>query len=147
MAERTSKHQQAAHSGRLPARTPFHPRLGDLASDLARGGRVGVVVELPGTASASYHLRPPGGGPDWRARSDGSTLRPVPIPITHVTPSGRDVMYDHRAQQAGLSVTVHHEDGGTTEWLLVLTPGQVELYRIQLEQLIEQRQKAQEGMP
>ncbi|MGI5349737.1 hypothetical protein ACQEU8_16300 [Streptomyces sp. CA-250714] len=143
MAERTSK-QLPARGGTLNAHAPFHPRLGDLVSDLAKAGRIGVVVDLPSATSASYQLRPPGGGTDWRASSDGTTLRPVPVPITHVTPMNRDVVYDHRAQQAGLPVTIRHEDGGTSESLLVLTPGQVELYHIQLEQLIERRKAARE---
>jgi hypothetical protein len=91
----------------------FRPRLGDLALDLAKGGQVGVVVDLPSDNAKSYHLRLPGGGGGWRARADGATLRPVAVPITHVTPQRRDVVYDTRAQQAALPVTVHHEDGST----------------------------------
>ncbi|HCA84069.1 MAG TPA: hypothetical protein DEQ61_00270 [Streptomyces sp.] len=64
--------------------------------------------------------------------------------MAHVTPQRRDVIYDHRAKQAALPVTAHHEDGSTSESLLILTPAQVELYHMQLEQLIERRKKAQE---
>ncbi|MFJ8488645.1 hypothetical protein ACIRBZ_09735 [Streptomyces sp. NPDC094038] len=143
MAERTSK-QLPTQSKDLIAGTPFHPRLGDLALDLAKEGRIGVVVALPSDDSASYQLRPPGGGVDWRARSDGATLRPVPVPVTHVTPMRRDAVYDHRAQQSALVVTVHYEDGGSCEAMLVLTPAQVELYHNQLERLLGARESAQE---
>ncbi len=70
-----------------------------------------MVVALPSGSSASYQLRPPGGGVDGRARADGTTLRPVPVPVTHVTPMRRDAVYDTRAQQAALAVTVRYEDG------------------------------------
>jgi hypothetical protein len=143
MAEQISKQRQGLRV-ELTAGTPFRPRLGDLASDLAADGKIGVIVALPSDSSASYQLRPPGGGTDWRAASDGSTLRPVPVPATHATPMRRDVIYDHRAQQAALLVNVHYEDGGACETLLVLTPAQVELYLIQLGQLIEARKEAQE---
>ncbi|MGD6762030.1 hypothetical protein ACOKM5_24155 [Streptomyces sp. BH097] len=141
MAEQTSK-QQAPNRDELGAGTPYHPRLGDLALDLAHDGQIGVVVDLPSDTAASYHLRLPGGGGDWRARSDGTTLRPVTVPVTHVTPQQRDVVYDPRADQAALPVTVHHEDGGAFDAVLILTPGQVEQYHRQFEQLIERRDKA-----
>ncbi|MET9819346.1 hypothetical protein [Streptomyces sp. NPDC006355] len=143
MAEQTSK-QHLVRGAELVPGAPFHPRLGDLALDLAKGGKIGVCVALPSDSSASYHLRPPGGGEDWRARPDGATLRPVPVPVTHVTPMKRDAAYDHRAQQAALPVTVHYEDGGACETMLVLTPAQVELYYSQLGQLIKARESARE---
>ncbi|WP_432036986.1 hypothetical protein [Streptomyces cucumeris] len=143
MADQTSK-QLPTRRVELSAGVPFHPRLGDLALDLAKGGQIGVVVDLPSDTANSYHLRLPGGGGDWRARADGTSLRPVAVPVTHVTPQQHDVVYDHRAQQAALRVTVHHEDGGTSESLLILTPAQVELYHLQLERLIKRREKARE---
>ena len=143
MADQNSK-QLPSHSAALGAGSPFHPRLGDLAIDLAKGGTIGVVVALPSDSSASYQLRPPGGGVDWRARSDGTTLRPVPVPVTHVTPMRRDAVYDRCAQQAGLAVTVHYEDGGSCESLLVLTPAQVELFHTQFEHMIKARESAQD---
>ncbi|GAA1149749.1 MULTISPECIES: hypothetical protein [Streptomyces violaceusniger group] len=146
MAEQTSK-QLPAQGAELSAGTPFRPRLGDLASDLAENGRIGVVVRVPGASSASYHLRPPGGGREWSAPSSGDTLHPVPVPVTHVSPLKRDVIYDHRAQQAALPVMVHHEDGGMSESVLILEPAQVELYRIQLDHIIEQRHQARGGKP
>lgn len=143
MAERTSQ-QLPTSQTTLSAGSPFHPRLGDLASDLAKAGTIGVVVALPSDNSASYQLRPPGGGADWRARSDGSTLRPVPVPVTHVTPVRRDAVYDSRAQQAAMAVTVHYEDGGACESMLVLTPAQVELYYNQLGHMLKARESAQD---
>ncbi|NIY69768.1 hypothetical protein [Streptomyces malaysiensis] len=146
MAEQTSK-QLPAQGAELSAGTPFRPRLGDLASDLAENGRIGVVVRVPGASSVTYHLRPPGGGREWSAPSSGDTLRPVPVPVTHVSPLKRDVIYDHRAQQAALPVMVHHEDGGMSESVLILMPEQVELYRIQLDHIIEKRHQARGGKP
>lgn len=143
MPEQTSK-QLPTRGVELGAGAPIHPRLGDLALDLAKGGQVGVVVDLPSDNAKSYHLRLPGGGGDWRARADGATLRPLAVPVTHVTPQRRDVLYDARAQQAALPVTVHHEDGSTSESVLILTPAQVELYHLQLEQLISRRERARE---
>ncbi|MEV6329612.1 hypothetical protein [Streptomyces sp. NPDC051909] len=141
MAEQSSK-QLPVSGVELGAGNPFHPRLGDLALDLAKDGQIGVVVALPSDTARSYLLRLPGGGGDWRASSDGTTLRPVAVPVTHVTPQRRDVVYDHRAQQAALPVTVHHADGGTSEALLILTPAEVEMYHLQLDQVIERREQA-----
>ncbi|MEU6463493.1 hypothetical protein [Streptomyces sp. NPDC046976] len=101
MTEPNSKQHPLPSVG-LGVGTAFRPRLGDLAIDLAKAGRTGVVVALPSDTSASYQLRPPGGGDDWRARSDGRTLRPVPVSVTHVTPLKRDPVYDHRARQAAV---------------------------------------------
>lgn len=129
----------------LGTAAPFYPRLGDLARDSAQEGRIGVVVALPGEGRRTYHLRPPGGGDLWSAPADGTTLRPVPAQVTHVTPQKRDVVYDHRAQQGALRVEVHYEDGGTTETLLVLTPDQLELYALQIGRIIEQRDNAREA--
>ncbi|MEV8055135.1 hypothetical protein AB0P37_01060 [Streptomyces antimycoticus] len=144
MAKQTSK-QPAPRGAELSAGAPSRPRLGDLASDLAEKGRIGVVVAVPSATSASYHLRPPGGGREWSARSSGDTLHPVPVSVTHVSPLKRDVIYDHRAQQAALPVMVHHEDGGISESVLILTPGQVELYRVQLDHIIKKRHQGGEG--
>lgn len=140
MADQTSN--QPPQTASSSAGAPFHPRLGDLALDLAKEGRIGVVVALPGDDSASYQLRPPGGGVDWRAHSDGRTLRPVPVPVTHVTPLRRDAVYDFRAQQAALPVTVHSEDGDSCETVLILTPAQVELFYAQFDRLIKARDTA-----
>ena len=143
MAERTSQQLPTSQTP-LSAGSPFHPRLGDLAIDLAKAGTIGVVVALPSDSSASYQLRPPGGGADWRARSDGSTLRAVPVPVTQVTPMRSDAVYDPRAQQAAMAVAVHYEDGGVCESVLVFTPAQVELYYKQLGRMIKTRESAQD---
>ncbi|MFD0447329.1 hypothetical protein ACFQ10_41170 [Streptomyces indonesiensis] len=42
---------------------------------------------------------------------------------------------------------VHHEDGGMSESVLILEPAQVELYRIQLDHIIEKRHQARGGKP
>ncbi len=125
---------------------PFFPRLGDLARDTAREGAIGVIVALPGVGAGTYHLRPPGGGDEWTAPADGTTLRPVPAQVTHVSALKRDVSYDHRAQQGGLPVLVHYEDGGTSESLLVLTPDQLELLGYQVGRILELRDKARGGL-
>src|SRR5687768_11239523 len=98
MAGRATPHLPS-QGAELGTATPFYPRLGDLAHDTAHDGRIGVVVALPGTGAATYHPRPPGGGDEWSAPADGTTLRPVPAQVTHATPARRDVVYDHRAQQ------------------------------------------------
>ncbi|MFF8310880.1 hypothetical protein [Streptomyces lydicus] len=63
--------------------------------------------------------------------------------VSHVTIDQRDVRYDPRAQQAALSVTLHYRDGATEPSVLVMNPGQIELYAIQLERAISQRESAQ----
>ncbi|AQA16279.1 hypothetical protein [Streptomyces malaysiensis] len=64
--------------------------------------------------------------------------------IIHATPIKRDVAYDDRAQQTSLPIALHRPDGGTEETILILTPGEVELYAIQLEQAIARRESARE---
>ncbi|MEV0446158.1 hypothetical protein AB0I84_34895 [Streptomyces spectabilis] len=127
----------------LGTASPYYPRLGDLATDTARDGQLGVVVALPGEGAATYHLRPPGGGDEWSAPADGTTLRPVPAAVTHITPASRDVVYDYRAEQGAMPVEVHYEDGGTAEAVLVFTPDQLELYACQLQRIIELRKEEQ----
>ena len=124
---------------------PFYPRLGDLARDTSRGGEIGVVVALPGEGRNTYHLCPPGGGDKWSAPNDGNTLRPVQLQVMHVTPQKRDVMYDARASQGGLPVTVQYDDGGTAESLLVLDPSQLELYHYQVGRILAMRDEALGG--
>ncbi|MEU1945714.1 hypothetical protein ABZ554_25620 [Streptomyces sp. NPDC020125] len=62
--------------------------------------------------------------------------------IAHITIDRRDATYDHHAEQAVLPVTIHHHDGRTEPSRLVMDPGQVEVYRIQLGQLIRARAEA-----
>ncbi|KUF15614.1 hypothetical protein AT728_26200 [Streptomyces silvensis] len=104
---------------------------------------MGVVVTLPGEEAATYHLRPPGGGDEWSAPADGTTLRPVPAAVTHITPTPRDVVYDQRAEQGAMPVEVHYEDGGTAESVLVFTVAQLERCTGQLQRIIELRKDGQ----
>lgn len=120
----------------------WEPALGGLAYDPNRR-TAGVVVGLSEEPVRIYHLRPLGPGTDWTVpASSPSGLRPLPEEITHVSPGGRDVIYDHRAHQAAIPVQLHHADGTASESALVLTPGQVELLHLQLEQAIDQRREA-----
>ncbi|MFI1160596.1 hypothetical protein [Streptomyces sioyaensis] len=66
--------------------------------------------------------------------------------ISHVTIDQRDVTYDPRAEQAALPVTIHHRDGLTQRSVLVMDPGQMELYAIQLEQAIAKRKASREAV-
>ncbi|MFS0695688.1 hypothetical protein [Streptomyces nitrosporeus] len=128
----------------LRTTAPFTPQLGDLATDTAHSGRVGVVVTLPGNDSATtYHLRPPGGGPTWSAPADGSTLLPVPAQITHATllPSG-DAVYDPRTRQGSVPVVFHLSDGSTSEGVLVLTSAELEQLHAQTGRLLVSHDKA-----
>ncbi|MDT3396656.1 hypothetical protein RKE29_08380 [Streptomyces sp. B1866] len=132
----------------LSTATPFRPRLGDLAADSPKGGRVGVVVALPGQGvTTTYHLSPPGGGDHWSAPGDGSTLRPVPTTVTHATLVTRDAVYDRRARQGSLAILVHHEDGGSTESTLVLTPPDMERLHAQAARILVERERALGGSP
>jgi hypothetical protein len=57
------------------------PQLGDLAIDTAHGSSTGVIVGVPGEEGSrwlTFHLQPPGGGEEWSAPADASTLRRVP---------------------------------------------------------------------
>ncbi|WEH27732.1 ATP-binding protein [Streptomyces sp. AM 3-1-1] len=120
MADMTGHQPQNRQSLAPPVGSPFRPRLGDLALDLAKDGRIGVVVDIPGDTASSYHLREPGGGGDWRAPGTGATLRPAAVPVTHVTLRSAEPVLDRRARQVGLAVGVHHEDGHSTDSLMVL---------------------------
>ncbi|WP_329240640.1 hypothetical protein OG223_53440 [Streptomyces sp. NBC_01478] len=44
------------------------------------------------------------------------------VPVAHATPMKRNAIYDHRTQQAAVPVTVHSEDGGACETVLVRAP-------------------------
>jgi hypothetical protein len=51
-------------------------QLGDLVHD-SQGNRTGVIIALPGDHgpdALTYHLTNPGGGDEWSAPGDGSTL-------------------------------------------------------------------------
>lgn len=132
----------------LGTASPFVPRLGDLATDSAREGRVGVVVALPGEGSATtYHLRPPGGGTQWSAPADGTTLRPVPAKATHATLAGRDAVYDRRARQGSVPVAFHFDDGSTLDGALILTTAELERLYAQTSRLLDADERALGGTP
>lgn len=145
MSRRGTPHQPS-QGGALGTAAPFYPRLGDLARDTSRDGEIGVVVALPGEGRNTYHLCPPGGGNEWSAPNDGTTLGPVQPQVTHVTPLKRDVTYDARAQHGGLPITVHYEDGGTAESLLILDPSQLEVYHYQVARILSLRDKDLRGL-
>ncbi|MEV5909258.1 hypothetical protein [Streptomyces chartreusis] len=137
---------QPSQGGQLGTAAPFHPRLGDLARDTSKGGQIGVVITQPAEGRNTYHLCPPGGGDKWSAPNDGNTLRPVQPQATYVTPLKRDVTYDARAQHGGLPITVHYDDGGTAESLLVLDPSQLELYHYQIGRILTLRDEDLGGL-
>ncbi|MEU5158773.1 hypothetical protein AB0G74_04075 [Streptomyces sp. NPDC020875] len=56
----------------------FAPRLGDLALDIGKGGRVGVVTALPGDSRKTYELCSPDGVSTWSSSRDGTSLHPIP---------------------------------------------------------------------
>ena len=145
MSRRGTPHQPS-QGGALGTAAPFYPRLGDLARDTSREGEIGVVIALPGEGRNTYHLCPPGGGAKWSAPNDGTTLGPVQPQVTHVTPLKRDVTYDARAQHGGLPVTVHYDDGGTAESLLILDPSQLEVYHYQVARILSLRDKDLRGL-
>ncbi|AZK94276.1 MULTISPECIES: hypothetical protein [Streptomyces] len=66
-------------SGEDPGTTPlFRPLLGDLVLDTGKGGRVGVVIALPGDGRKTYQLCSSDGAEKWSAAQDGASLQPVP---------------------------------------------------------------------
>ncbi|WP_256790315.1 MULTISPECIES: adenosylhomocysteinase [Frankia] len=102
------------------------PRLGDLALDTAQRGRVGVIVGVPGEEGSdwlTYHLRPIGGGTEWSAAADASTLQPVPSPVTHATALEGPV-HDRPGRHWALKIRVHHEDGSEQNCPLILAEDQ-----------------------
>lgn len=139
--------QQPPQEARLGTAAPFPPRLGDLTADAARGGRIGVVVALPGEGAATFHLRPLGRGVEWSAPADATTLRPVLAKVTHATLTGRDVVYDHRAKQGASPIVVHYEDGGTSEAALILTRPALEILYAQVGRILTDQEPAPEGAP
>lgn len=147
MTRRRSSHLPS-QGAELGTAAPFGPRLGDLATDSARDGRVGVVVALPGEGSATkYHLRPPGGGPQWCAPADGTTLRPVPVKATHATLlAGRDAIYDPRARQGSVPVEFHFDDGSALDGALILTTAGLERLYAQTSRLLDAHERTLGGI-
>ncbi|MFI1017363.1 hypothetical protein [Streptomyces sp. NPDC020965] len=123
----------------LGVEAAFHPQLGDLATDTARNACVGVVVAVPGEDTASYHLRPPGGGRQWSASGDGTTLRPVRPTVSHATfPPQQELVYDHRSAQGALPLRVHFTDGGACEAIVILTLADVEVVHVQSGRILDE---------
>ncbi|QNE79304.1 hypothetical protein F0344_18785 [Streptomyces finlayi] len=108
---------------------------------------MGVVVALPGEGSATtYHLRPPGGGTQWSAPADGTTLRPVPVKATHATLlAGRDAVYDPRARQGSVPVEFHFDDGSPLNGALILTTAELERLYAQTSRLLDAHERALGG--
>ncbi|WP_329306743.1 hypothetical protein OG322_19625 [Streptomyces sp. NBC_01260] len=105
------------------------------------------MVALPGEGPATtYHLRPPGGGTQWSAPADGTTLRPVPVKTTHATLSaGRDAVYDPRARQGSVPVEFHFDDGSTLDGALILTSPELERLHSQTSRLLDAHERALGG--
>ncbi|MEV6670594.1 hypothetical protein [Streptomyces sp. NPDC051162] len=131
----------------LGTTAPFLPQLGDLAADTAKDGRVGIVVALPGESAATYHLRPPGGGPEWSAPADAGTLEPVPSRPTHATLLVTDAVYDPRAEQGSVAIVVHHEDGGSSEAALILTLAELQRLHAQTGRVLAGHERSHGGAP
>lgn len=65
--------------------------------------------------------------------------------VTHISPQKRDMAYNVATEEAALAVTVHFADGRTEPSLLLLTPGQVEFCRIQVDAATKKRYMAEQG--
>lgn len=105
------------------------------------------MVTLPGEGSATtYHLCPPGGGPAWSAPANGTTLRPVAAQATHATLlPGHDAVYDPRALQGSMPVTIHFEDGSSSEGCLILTSVELERLYAQTSRLLDKHENTLGG--
>ncbi|MEC4015075.1 hypothetical protein [Streptomyces sp. H27-D2] len=66
--------------------------------------------------------------------------------VTHVSILRADLAYDHRAEQAALAVRLHLRSGGTQDTVLVMEPGQMEIYSMQLARAIDRREKSRSGL-
>ncbi|MFJ8668576.1 hypothetical protein [Streptomyces sp. NPDC093600] len=62
--------------------------------------------------------------------------------ITHATPARRDIRYDPTTERTTIAITLHHLDGTSEPSTLVLTPDEIQLHAIQLEQAGERREAA-----
>lgn len=63
----------------------------------------------------------------------------------HATPRKKDPRYDHRAERASIALTLHRDDGTSTDVELHLGPDEVELHWAQLDRLIDRRGKHLSG--
>jgi hypothetical protein len=82
------------------------PQLGDLAIDTAHGDSTGVIVGVPGEEGSlwlTFHLQPPGGGEEWSAPADASTLQG--IPDTDALPRHEDHPADGRRAEPASAET------------------------------------------
>jgi hypothetical protein len=103
------------------------PRLGDLALDTTKHDRIGVIVGTPGEEGSgwlTYHLQPPGGGAEWSAPADASTLRHVPSKVTHATVTDGGLVYDRDGRRWTLGIQLHHDDGSSEDSSLIVTGDQ-----------------------
>jgi hypothetical protein len=62
--------------------------------------------------------------------------------VAHVAPIARDLLYDRKSDEMLLPVEVVFRNGSKIPSVFKVAPGRVELLNIQLEQAIDQRQKA-----
>jgi hypothetical protein len=79
-----------------------------------------------GSEWSTYQLQPPGGGQQWSAPADASTLRPAAAPVTHATLGEHPLEYDAQAHRWTTSLTLNHEDGSTQDTYLILTEDQAQ---------------------
>jgi hypothetical protein len=103
------------------------PRLGDLALDTAQHGRVGVIVGVPGEEGSdwlTYHLQAPGGGAEWSAPPDASTLWQVPSRVTRATSANSGMVCDCDARYWTLEIQLCHDDGSSEDSCLIVTEDQ-----------------------
>jgi hypothetical protein len=107
---------------------PWPPRLGDLVLDSGKDDLVGVVVGVPheeGSGWLSYHLQPPGGGTEWTAPADASTLHPVLSRVTHATVEDvTGLSYDWIGRRWSLPFIAHLADSTSVPSTLLLTAKQ-----------------------
>ncbi|MCX2178961.1 hypothetical protein KV205_00165 [Streptomyces sp. SKN60] len=67
----------------------------------------------------------------------------MPAQATHTTLlPGRDAVYDPRARQASVPVTIHFEDGSASEGALILTSAELERLYAQTCRLLDQHENA-----
>ncbi|MFE0149904.1 hypothetical protein ACFWY5_22325 [Nonomuraea sp. NPDC059007] len=109
------------------SRRPW-PQLGDLAVDSAKNNRIGVVVGLPGERGSewlTFHLQAPGGGEEWSAAADGSTLRQISSQISHATTKVQ-LNHDAEAGHWTLEIQLRYDDGSIHDGFLIVAENQAE---------------------
>jgi hypothetical protein len=86
------------------------PQLGDLAIDTAHGDSAGVIVGVPGEEGSlwlTFHLQPPGGGEEWSAPADASTLQGIPDTDALPRHAGEDHPAASRLAESASAETLH----------------------------------------